>query len=372
MTAIDADAPTIRLRERYRDVVSDRWPVIVAPQPDELLSSWLHRLAYANGVAARSFPRVLGLNPQMRSASLDLRLPIDVASQLRIHAGVSPPQLSAMTLSRTLPKQLLLPLRNSERRDGPTWLQFCSRCLADDAHPYFRRRWRLATRISCDRHGARLRDRCPSCRSRISVFDQTELVPQHYCARCGYDLRRASTISLCSAAKRLDRCIDELCGLESISGSPAGGALVRRLLNIPRLVGIYPGTILTSLSTSTRTRCFERLVGHPSDWLMEDHGEVVDQQRSMLPPSGGHSALIRQLADALVRKVGRTVATTDRRPIVDLSDLLSAYEQLLLSATPTRPMHATITTDQPLPVLETQSSSDAWLSGSAAERERAG
>ncbi|WP_234913487.1 hypothetical protein [Sinorhizobium meliloti] len=160
--------------------------------------------------------------------------------------------------------------------------------------------------------------------------------------------------------------------MESISGSPAGGALVRRLLNIPRLVGIYPGTILTSLSTSTRTRCFERLVGHPSDWLMEDHGEVVDQQRSMLPPSGGHSALIRQLADALVRKVGRTVATTDRRPIVDLSDLLSAYEQLLLSATPTRPMHATITTDQPLPVLETQSSSDAWLSGSAAERERAG
>lgn len=53
------------------------------------------------------------------------------------------------------------------------------------------------------------------------------------------------------------------------------------------------------------------------------------------PPSGGHSALIRQLADALVRKVGRTVATTDRRPIVDLSDLLSAYEQLSLSATPT-------------------------------------
>ncbi|WP_082640959.1 TniQ family protein [Sinorhizobium sp. GL28] len=335
MTAIDAHAPTIRLREQYRDVVSDRWPVIIAPQPDELLSSWLHRLAYANGVTARAFPRVLGLNPGMWSASLDLRLPIDVESQLRIHAGVSPCQLSAMTLSHTLPKQLLLPLRNSTRRDGPTWLQFCSRCLAEDAHPYFRRRWRLATRISCDRHGARLRDRCPSCRSRIAVFDQSKLVPQQYCARCGYDLRCASTVSLCSAAKRLDRLIDELCGLEAISSSPAGGALVRRLLNIPQLVGIYPGTILTGLSTSTRTRCFERLVGHPSDWLMEDHREVVDQQRSKLPPAGGHSALIGQLANALARKARRPVATKDRRPIVDLSHLLNAYEQLSLYATPT-------------------------------------
>ncbi|ACP22329.1 hypothetical protein NGR_b08730 (plasmid) [Sinorhizobium fredii NGR234] len=57
---------------------------------------------------------------------------------------------------------------------------------------------------------------------------------------------------------------------------------------------------------------------------MEDHGEVVDQQRFMLPPADGHNALIRQLADALVRKTGRPVATKDRRPIVDLSNLLSA------------------------------------------------
>lgn len=97
---------------------------------------------------------------------------------------------------------------------------------------------------------------------------------------------------------------------------------------------MYPETTLTSLSTSVRTRCFERLVGHPSVWLMEDHGEIVDQQPPMLPPVGGHSALIRQLANALVRKTGRPVATTSRRPIVDLSDLLRAHEQLSLSATP--------------------------------------
>jgi hypothetical protein len=62
MTTVDAHAPAISILERYRDVVSDRWPVAVAPQPDELLSSWLHRLAHTNGVAPRAFARVLGLN----------------------------------------------------------------------------------------------------------------------------------------------------------------------------------------------------------------------------------------------------------------------------------------------------------------------
>ena len=51
------------IRIRYRDAVSDRWPVTVTPQPEELLSSWLHRLAYANGVATKALARVLGLSP---------------------------------------------------------------------------------------------------------------------------------------------------------------------------------------------------------------------------------------------------------------------------------------------------------------------
>ena len=40
MMAVAGIGLAIGIRERYRDVVSDQWPVIVAPQPDELLSSW--------------------------------------------------------------------------------------------------------------------------------------------------------------------------------------------------------------------------------------------------------------------------------------------------------------------------------------------
>ncbi|MCV3211661.1 TniQ family protein [Mesorhizobium sp. YC-39] len=64
----------IEIRERYGDVAGKRWPVSAAPLPDELLSSWLHRLALANGIAPRSFAGVLGLSERMWSPRLDLRL----------------------------------------------------------------------------------------------------------------------------------------------------------------------------------------------------------------------------------------------------------------------------------------------------------
>ena len=49
------------MRERYGDVARDRWPVPVLPLPDEALSSWIHRLSLANGIAPQSFASVFGL-----------------------------------------------------------------------------------------------------------------------------------------------------------------------------------------------------------------------------------------------------------------------------------------------------------------------
>ncbi len=332
MTTVDTVGPTISIRERYRDILSDRWPVTVMPQPDELLSSWLHRLAYANGVAPRAFARVLGVNSGMWSAALDLRLPSDVATLLRAHTGIPSDQLSAMTLSSALPKQLLLPLRNSGRRDGSTWLQFCCRCLADDAQPYFRRRWRLASRVSCTKHGCRLRDRCPSCRGHIAVFDQAQLVPQHYCVPCGYDLRRAPIPYLSPATRTLDRCIDNICSLEVIAHSPSGPVLIRRLLRMPSASGYYSTRLLTSLSTAARTHCAERL-NLPSEWPV-DGAEDDDEERKarrlrrLIPPPGDRHAWIELLANALGRRRGRPGASEGNEPAIKLPDLLGAYASM--------------------------------------------
>ncbi|AYG61813.1 TniQ family protein [Rhizobium jaguaris] len=327
MTVNDTLAPAISIGERYRDVVSNRWPVIVEPQPDELLSSWLHRLAFANGVAPRAFARVLGLAPGMWSASLDLRLPGDIARQLYANTGVSLDQLSAMTLSHALPKQLLLPLRNSGRRDRSTWLQFCSQCLTENSQPYFQRRWRLASRIACALHGCRLRDRCPSCRSRIASFDQSQLVPQYRCAYCVYDLRRASVIAISPGAKWFDRCIDDVCQLEALIESPPGRTLIRRLLSLPSLADLYSANVLTGLSTAARTRCFEKVTRHLSDWLMDDEDMGFNERRYIIAPAVSHSRVVELLAAALARKRGRRIAANDLHPAFNCADLFKAYAQ---------------------------------------------
>lgn len=190
-------ALAIEIRERYRDVVRDRWPVSVDPQPDELLSSWLHRLALANGIAPRSFASALGLGEGMWSPRLDLQLPREAAALLADRTNVRQETISAMAMTEPALTPLLLPLRENVHRNRSSWMQYCPLCLASDEAPYFRRRWRLASRISCSAHGCGLRDRCPACRTAIVSFDQVELalsISAHGAASiCGLPQRQGST-----------------------------------------------------------------------------------------------------------------------------------------------------------------------------------
>lgn len=113
----------IELRERYRDVVADRWPVVADPEPDELPSSWLHRLAIANGIAPRVFGEVLGLGDGMWSPRLDGRLPDALVARLGARTGVARETISAMATTDGAPASLLLPLRAAARRNRSTWIQ---------------------------------------------------------------------------------------------------------------------------------------------------------------------------------------------------------------------------------------------------------
>lgn len=249
----------IEIRERYRDVVVDRWPVLAGPEPDELPSSWLHRLAIANGIAPRAFGEVLGLCSGMWSPRLDVHLPDALAARLGARSGVARETISAMATTDGALAPLLLPLRAIARRSRSTWLQYCASCLAEDRAPYFRRPWRLASRISCFRHGCGLRDRCPACHGAVAPFAQTDLAPQHVCAHCGFDLRDAARVPVTVAARRLERSIDDVWKVKAPDASSWIEALVVRLLHLPVVAGGGSGRLLTNLSASARIRCFERL-----------------------------------------------------------------------------------------------------------------
>lgn len=318
----------IEIRERYGDVARDRWPVSVNPLPDELLSSWLHRLALANGIAPRSFAGVLGLDARMWSPRLDLYLPRHVAGLLAEQTGVPQEAISAMTMSGRAMAQLLLPLRDSAHRNRSSWMQYCPQCLATDETPYFRRQWRLASRVSCFAHGCGLRDRCPTCHAGIAVFDLGELVPQHFCARCGFDLGAAPKASVKAAARRLERAIADICLVESAKGSAKTSDVISRVLRAPAAADVRSRRTLTNLSTAARIRCFEALAAKPPNWLVNDMDAAGAYRRWMIVTVGDHEAMIARFADFLETHQG-----SPRRkrlpPAADRSALFTAYIRII-------------------------------------------
>jgi len=293
---------SIEIRERYRDVAGDRWPVTPGPEPDELASIWLHRLAIVNGIAPRAFGEVLGLGGGMWSSRLDVHLPDAVAARLGARTGVARATISAMATTNGALAPLLLPLRATARRNRSTWLQYCASCLADDRTPYFRRSWRLASRISCFRHGCGLRDRCPACRGGVAPFAQTELVAQHVCVHCGFDLRDAARVSVTVAARRLERAIDDLCSAGPADGSSRIEALVASLLRAPVVAG-GSSLLLTNLSAAVRIRCFEQLARRGGDGPIAQFVDFGGEGRGPSPNAPVHprGADLADLLGAYVR-----------------------------------------------------------------------
>lgn len=72
------------------------------------------------------------------------------------------------------PTSWILPVGIYHRTRKQFGLQYCPLCLAEDKEPYFRRKWRLAFVVSCERHHTLLHDRCPRCGAAIN-FHRDEL-----------------------------------------------------------------------------------------------------------------------------------------------------------------------------------------------------
>lgn len=316
---------------RYRDLQADRWPVTVAPQADELLSSWLHRLALANGVASRHFGDVLGLGAGMWSARLDLALPDGALDVLHQQTRVARERIAMMTLSADSGTTLLLPLRQVVRRQASTWLQFCPDCLAGDDAPYFRRSWRWATRISCFEHGCGLRDRCPGCGDGVAAFAQRDLIAQHFCSRCGHDLRIAARVRLLAATRRKAKVIDDLRRFEAARGFAAKSSLTQRLIHLPHAISPVIPHALTQLSVAARIGCIDRIDGGLTP-LLDDDVTIIAFWRDRIVRGGGFAGTLEPLCRRLAmqregcREMRRAGFDTGG---LDLKLLRSAYAAVL-------------------------------------------
>lgn len=335
--------PAVEVQPRLATLFPECWPVTVVPAHDELLSSWLHRLALALalGLWESLVGASLDLGSGAWSARLDLALPATVLSLLHHQTGVGDEMITAVTIGSKKLRSLLLPLRlspgstNADQKQA-TWLQFCPACLAEDEAPYFRRGWRRASVMTCRRHRGRLLDRCPSCGQGLAPFNQRALVPQHKCAVCGFDLRRAAAPNLTPATRKAVEPIDDLVRLEAAKGYLEKSALIKRIIALPSLQAPPSNEKFTRLSTAERIHCVTR-IGNYLDQRFEKHlcvepDAALAGWRRTIVAAGGIDAITRPL---LRRSTSRALLEKERQPrsrdhkagagAANLRSLLAAY-----------------------------------------------
>ena len=176
------------------------------PQPDELFSSWLSRIALTLGcdsltLTGNIWPRwrVWMLDsdrglPPGRAAELSnvLNIPENAYKDTWLYPIIAATTTLPLPKYSTWPWLLALGSRNRKRHGG---LSYCPVCLAQDKSPYYRRSWRLAWHTVCEKHACLLRDACPHCSAplephRLSISDKDLTT----CARCKGDLKKSPSI----------------------------------------------------------------------------------------------------------------------------------------------------------------------------------
>lgn len=201
-----------RLRPATFSCIDPRHPLLVyrsRPKEDELLLSWITRLARGNAVKLQSFATdILGFSSQLLCHDLDRFHDEELLARLVKRVGCLPGQASATGLwayegylwfqmPRRGPVSWVMPMGRSagdRRRVSSYSTQICCACLYSDPIPYFRRFWRLALAVVCPVHGIYLRDCCPWCHSPIEFHTSDigrHLLPAEdpliRCGKCGQD-----------------------------------------------------------------------------------------------------------------------------------------------------------------------------------------
>ncbi|MEC4591904.1 TniQ family protein [Nitrospirillum amazonense] len=179
------------------------WPGRPTLQADESLSSWFARLAVANGLQPAELHRILQPGGDRSPRDLDRHADFQMLDRLSAQTGITADALERTTFRRWagyaferddgLAKLDWLPPAGRDGAARCFGQQACPLCLAGDAQPYLRLRWRLLFVSVCPVHGCLLIDRCPRCNEPMAILRQQQRGGVS-CWSCGFDLRQAETV----------------------------------------------------------------------------------------------------------------------------------------------------------------------------------
>ena len=171
------------------------------PYDDEILSSWLRRVAYGNSSKLHTFCHLKWPGLQIWNRDLDSLGSRSFINDLCVMTGTAENRGHATSL-RSLEgivfdrlrltglTRWILPLgiyHRTRRRSGQQW---CPSCLKEGKAPYYRRAWRLGFSTTCSSHGYVLADRCHQCALPASPHRGED----PYCSHCFTDRRDHPTM----------------------------------------------------------------------------------------------------------------------------------------------------------------------------------
>lgn len=193
------------------------WPWRPRPERDELLSSWLRRIALGNAPRVHTFCHAIWPRLQIWNRDIDALAPAALMEVLCERTGVRKAAaertaLRAYTgilfdrLRGNTHTDWILPVGVFHRKRRRPGLQWCPRCLSEDREPYYRRRWRLALASTCSTHGIVLADHCHECGSPASPHRGCDPL----CDLCAADRRAHPTAQADSQALQFEYRLNEL------------------------------------------------------------------------------------------------------------------------------------------------------------------
>lgn len=179
-------------------IATSRFLIVPQPLPDEILSSWIARTAYAHHTHPQTF-----LNLHFDNVHFNWRLNYDasVSDQemevLSQKSGLSYAKIYEMTLRsyEGSLRESIIPI--GYNRYIALQQNFCPVCLREDPFPYFRKSWKILLLPVCLKHQCYLYDSCPSCQSKVRLLNMFNTKSVFtLCHKCGYDLKKAKKLTV--------------------------------------------------------------------------------------------------------------------------------------------------------------------------------
>lgn len=182
-------------------------PLRPAPLTGELLTSWLVRLAGANGIKVHTLCAAIMPGESVWNRDFDRIAAPRHFELLSAVTGYAKGRIAAMALRAFAGKLYapyadlaivpwILPIGVYHRTRESFGLMCCPLCVKERG--YYAAFWRLAWLTVCRTHGVRLIDRCPRCGSPIMFHRSEQGEPSCYnaafsslCGSCDYDLVKA-------------------------------------------------------------------------------------------------------------------------------------------------------------------------------------